>query len=170
MTEAEFQTQVVSLARICGWRCLHVRRSIGKGNKWVTTTSIKGWPDLFLFHPKRGVVFAAELKTDTGKLTYEQGQVIADLIDSGIPAVIWRPDDWDEIQAVLTGSAPQATEEVDDLRTERPHDDPEEGDEHAGESDEDGGTDHVGHATHATRLSRAPAVPSLHDSVNVGLL
>ena len=102
---AEFQRQVVELAGIYGWRVLHVRRSLGRrrgGAAWQTTTSIKGWPDLFAFHPVRGSVFAAELKSDTGRLTAEQKQVLAELEHCGIDTRVWRPADWDEVEAALT--------------------------------------------------------------------
>lgn len=106
MTEAEFQAQVVQLAGLCGWRVMHVRKAIGRrgGQRaWQTTTSIKGWPDLFLFHPRRGETFAAELKSDTGTVSAEQREVLADLNAAGVPADVWRPRDWDVVEAVLTG-------------------------------------------------------------------
>ena len=49
MTHAELQAMVCQLAHIMGWRWLHVRRSIGKGHRWATTTNIVGWPDLILW-------------------------------------------------------------------------------------------------------------------------
>lgn len=101
MTEAEFQAQVVELAHLLGWRVLHVRRSIGKGQRWTTTTSIVGWPDLFLYHPKKQRVFALELKSEKGKLTDEQRVVLDELQMAGIPAVAVRPDDWDDVQHML---------------------------------------------------------------------
>ena len=101
--EATFQAQVVELVHLLGWEVLHVRRSIGKGNRWTTTTSVKGWPDLFLWHPHQGVL-ARELKTDSGKPTSEQVAVIASLCDAGIDAGIWRPRDFaDEIPSTLNG-------------------------------------------------------------------
>lgn len=104
-SEAEFQAQVVELAHILGWHVLHVRRSIGKGQRWTTTTSVKGWPDLFLWHPRHGVL-ARELKTDDpkSKLTAEQEEVLASLCAAGIDAGVWRPADFtEEIQSTLAG-------------------------------------------------------------------
>lgn len=106
VTEAELQRQVIDLAHIFGWRVMHVRKSIGRragGAAWQTTTSIKGWVDLFLYHPDRGQVLAAELKSDSGRLTPEQIEVLDDLRRSGVQTRVWRPGDWEEIQAVLTG-------------------------------------------------------------------
>ena len=103
ITEAEFQAQVVQLAGILGWQVLHVRRSIGKGKRWTTSTSIVGWPDLFMWHPRHGVL-ARELKTDTGKLTAEQEEVLASLCAAGVDAGVWRPADFtEEIPATLNG-------------------------------------------------------------------
>ena len=99
LTESEFQRQVTDLARMTGWRCNHTRRTIGKGNRWVTATSVTGWPDLFLYRP--GEHMAVELKTDKGHLTSEQWAVLGDLAASGVETHVWRPSDWDEIQARL---------------------------------------------------------------------
>lgn len=106
LTEADFQRQVVELAHILGWRVLHVRRSIGRrGGQQAhqTTTSIKGWPDLLLFHPDRGEHFVAELKSEKGRLRPEQVEVLADLRASGVECHVWRPSNFDEVQARLGG-------------------------------------------------------------------
>lgn len=102
ISEAEFQAQVVELAGILGWRVMHVRSSIGKGKRWTTATSVVGWLDLFLWHSRHGVL-ARELKSDTGKVTPEQAEVIQSLNEAGVNAGVWRPSDWDEIQRTLSG-------------------------------------------------------------------
>lgn len=99
MTEAEFQAAVVELATITGWRHLHVRRTIGRGRKWTTSTNLAGWPDLLLWRPGR--VVAAELKSDAGKVTDEQADVLCSLAEAGIECHIWRPSDFDAIAATL---------------------------------------------------------------------
>lgn len=104
-TEAEFQAQIIQLAHIYGWKHMHARRSIGKGRKWVTATNIP-WPDLTLFHPTKQRFLIRELKTNTGKPTPQQLEVLQQLRDSGIDADIWRPNDWPAIQATLTHGAP----------------------------------------------------------------
>ena len=82
-----------------GWRCMHVRRSIGKGNRWTTSTSVVGWPDLVLWKPGR--IIAAELKSATGQVTTEQALVLASLEEAGMETHVWRPADLDEIAGVL---------------------------------------------------------------------
>jgi hypothetical protein len=103
ITEAQFQEQVTDLAAICGWRWNHTRRSIGKGRRWTTATSIKGFPDLLLWHPEHGGLLLVELKTDKGALTTEQDDVLESLRKAGVDARVWRPRDFeDEIYPKLT--------------------------------------------------------------------
>lgn len=101
MTEAELQAQVVELAHICGWQTMHVRRSIGRGQQWQTSTSVSGWPDLVLWRP--GAFLLVELKAERGRLTADQHAVIDSLQAAGVDARVWRPSDWPTIQATLTG-------------------------------------------------------------------
>jgi hypothetical protein len=101
VTEAEFQEQVIELAHMLGWDHMHVRRSIGKGKKWTTATNVKGWPDLTLWHSRHGVIFV-ELKTDIGKTSPDQDEALASLRPAA-PTFVWRPRDFDDIQAILTG-------------------------------------------------------------------
>jgi len=101
ITERTWQEQVRELASILGWKVMHVRRSIGKGQRWTTATSIVGWPDLLFYHPGRGWHCAVELKSQSGKTTPEQDGVLDDLIASGVPAFVWRPSDLDAVRYVL---------------------------------------------------------------------
>jgi hypothetical protein len=98
ITETDWQRQVVELARITGWRTMHVRRSRGKGRQWQTTTSCAGWPDLILWRDR---VIAAELKSERGHVTLEQANVLASLEHAGIEVHVWRPADLDTIVAIL---------------------------------------------------------------------
>jgi hypothetical protein len=101
ITHTEFQSQIIELAHRLGWRHLHVRRSIGKGRKWVTTTNLKGWPDLQLMHPAVGYVLA-ELKIPPDHATPEQAELLAFLATMpATKAVLWTPDDWADIEATL---------------------------------------------------------------------
>ena len=98
--EAEWQQQVIDLAHALGWSHLHVRRTIGKGNKWVTSTNRKGWPDLFMWHPTRGFA-AVELKVGANRATPEQEAVLAELAAAGAKAMVAYPDDLDELARLL---------------------------------------------------------------------
>ncbi len=104
-TEAEFQQQVIELAHLLGWRHNFTRRSIGKGRKWVTATSVVGWPDLTLWSERQRRIAFAELKRQDGKVTPDQEAVLASLAAAGIEVYVWRPSDWDEIAATLRGGS-----------------------------------------------------------------
>jgi hypothetical protein len=103
LSETEFQEQVVTLARMMRWRTMHVRRTIGKGRRWTTGTSVNGWPDLTLWRP--GQFLMTELKKDGENPTPEQLEILHSLRQAGVDARLWRPADWDEVQATLTGRA-----------------------------------------------------------------
>jgi len=103
MSEAEFQAAVVALAEINGWRVLHVRKSLGRRDgavAWQTTTNLKGWPDLLMWRPGRRIV-AAELKSDRGRVTAEQSDVLESLAAADVATYVWRPRDLDRIAVVL---------------------------------------------------------------------
>lgn len=90
-TEAQWQSEVLRLARRFGWRTYHTRVSFG---------SAKGFPDLVLIKPPR-LVFA-ELKSDGGAIKPEQQEWITDLEVSGVEAYLWRPRDIERVVAILT--------------------------------------------------------------------
>lgn len=105
ITEADFQAQVMELAHTLSWEVMHVRKSIGRrgGNRaWQTATNIPGWPDLFFFSPRWRAHFAAELKSESGRLTDEQVTLHEYLRNSGVDVYVWRPSDFDEIVEVLS--------------------------------------------------------------------
>ncbi len=104
-TETEFQGQVIQLATTLSWRHMHVRRSIGKGRKWTTATNVVGWPDLVLVSPRFQRVIFAELKSETGKPTPEQLDVLGWLQAAGQETAIWRPSNLDHIALVLNDRA-----------------------------------------------------------------
>jgi hypothetical protein len=103
MSEAEWQQQVVDLAGLLNWRHLHVRRSIGKGQRWTTATNVKGFPDLLLWHEIQQRVIGAELKTEKGRVTPEQKEVLRSLGAAGVEVYVWRPADLLQVQAILSG-------------------------------------------------------------------
>jgi hypothetical protein len=102
MSEADWQRQVVELAGILGWQHLHVRRTIGRGKKWVTATNLKGFPDLLLWHETMRRIVAAELKTNKGRVQPEQLDVLRSLQAAGMETFVWRPDDLDDVKHILS--------------------------------------------------------------------
>jgi hypothetical protein len=101
-THAELQQQIIDLAHLLGWRHLHVRRSIGKGRKWVTTTNVIGWPDLLLWSSRQpGRHIAIEVKVPPDKLAEAQRSVLDDLAASGFEVHVITPDTFDTLVAVF---------------------------------------------------------------------
>jgi len=106
VTEAQWQQQVVDLAKLGGWRSYHT---------FDSRRSAPGFPDLTLVRPPE-LVFA-ELKAEKGRTTPEQEawledlEVVAQCIllnDEGlggdevpIQVFVWRPSDFDEVRRVL---------------------------------------------------------------------
>lgn len=85
-----------------GWNHLHVRRTIGRGNRWVTSTNRIGWPDLWLWHPVLGFA-ALEIKVGADKPTPEQTAVLAELEAAGARTMVAYPHDLDAVVALLRG-------------------------------------------------------------------
>jgi hypothetical protein len=102
VTHDEWQEQVVTIAHTLGWSHLHVRRSVGKGRRWVTATNLRGWPDLTLFGPRGRGLVVAELKVRPDVPTADQEAVLAALREAGVDAFVWYPDDLDDVVRELS--------------------------------------------------------------------
>lgn len=103
MTHEQWQSQVIELLHLLGYQHLHVRRTIGKGRRWTTSTNRIGWPDLFAWHPRHGFA-AIELKVGKDKATAEQLAVLRELGGAGARTMVAYPDDLDDLRALLQGS------------------------------------------------------------------
>lgn len=96
LSEAAFQSVVLELAMLRGWRCFHPRPA-RTANGWATAlTGHAGFPDLVL--ARRGVVIVAELKSARGRMGPGQAEWLAEL---GAVGRCWRPVDWPEIRQEL---------------------------------------------------------------------
>ena len=103
ISEADFQAQVIHLARMSGWLVHHTRPAIDRSGKWTTPiTGDAGFPDLVLAHPERGVLLL-ELKSETGQPTDRQRAWLRALRDGGAEAWLARPGDLLWIAARLRG-------------------------------------------------------------------
>lgn len=89
MTEKQFQSNIVSLAKTFGWLCYHT---------YDSRRCEPGFPDLVLVREK--VIFA-ELKTEKGKLTEHQKNFRDRLLAAGADYRLWRPSDMEEIATTL---------------------------------------------------------------------
>lgn len=109
LTEKQFQGFVVQVAKLYGWWVYHT---------FDSRRSAHGWPDLVLI--RGSVIIYAELKTDKGKLSKHQTEVIARLREANQTVYVWRPADWDEICELLTHRAGPATDGTSAPRTPSP--------------------------------------------------
>jgi hypothetical protein len=104
MNEAQFQAQVIQLARMNGWRVFHPKKMQGRDGTWRTAlTGDNGWPDLVLAHAKKGLI-VAEIKADRGRLTQDQHAWLTALAPWA-EIHVWRPADIEAIAKRL-GSTP----------------------------------------------------------------
>lgn len=104
ISEKEFTQQVIDLAHLCGWTVAHFRPArVKRGGKEIYETPVaadgKGWLDLFMV--RRGERLAMELKVGRNKPTAEQKKWLTLMNLAGIPAAVYRPKDWQELEEVL---------------------------------------------------------------------
>ncbi len=104
--EAEFQAAVIELAQMLGWKVAHFRAARTKDG-WRTPVAADGagWPDLVLVRDR--IIFA-ECKAERGKLSADQAVWLQRLDAAEAEAYVWRPSDWDEIEAILKRLGPLA--------------------------------------------------------------
>lgn len=116
LTEAAWQAQVIGLARFYGWRIYHPPDNRPNARGRVQAVE-PGFPDLVMVRGLELVV--AELKTDAGRVGPGQdewlaafraiGEEVAYLTgeaggarpDVAVDAYLWRPRDFDAVQARL---------------------------------------------------------------------
>ncbi len=102
MTEDGFLRTVLDMARLFGWRAMHIRPAWTKKG-WrspVQGPGSKGFPDLVLLKKEKFLV--RELKTDKGKLDADQEAWLKELREAGVDAGVWRPRDWTAIEEELS--------------------------------------------------------------------
>lgn len=102
ISERDFQSQVIDLARQTGWRLAHFRPGKTAGGRWATQMSGDvGYPDLTLVRGDR-LIFA-ELKTTTGQTSDGQIEWLDALVQvTDVSAQLWRPGDLDYVAAFLS--------------------------------------------------------------------
>jgi hypothetical protein len=64
---------------------------------------VPGWPDLVLWRPRKGGLIFAELKSNEGKVSRAQREVLDSLSSAGATTAVWRPTDWALIVEMLKG-------------------------------------------------------------------
>jgi hypothetical protein len=101
MTEAAFQRQVLTLARLCRWRTFHARPArTARGWRTAVAGDGTGFPDLVLCRGPQ--LLFVELKASRGRLSAEQQAWLAALRAAGQDVRLWRPSDWPAIETTLS--------------------------------------------------------------------
>lgn len=105
MTETDLLADVIELGALLGWHSAHFRPAL-TSRGWRTPvqgTLGKGFPDLVLVRARDRRLIFAELKSDAGRLSPAQDEVL-DVLRALAPLAevhVWRPRDWDTIVEVL---------------------------------------------------------------------
>lgn len=103
-TEDGFKDTVIQLFKLTGWMVMHTRPATNRRGQWSTPLQgDPGFPDLVLAHKTRGVIFA-ELKLVGNKPTPAQLEWLRTLSLARQIAVVWTPDDWNEIEMFAHGA------------------------------------------------------------------
>lgn len=102
--EKDFQAAVLQVARMRGWMSAHFGSTVkivkrGTGYKTIGDRGASGFPDLVLV--RRDRVMFVELKLDKGVVSEAQHLWLDALEAAGQTCFIWRPRDWDFINAAL---------------------------------------------------------------------
>jgi len=106
MTEPQFQTGIIELARLLGYRVAHFRPA-KTAHGWRTAVAAdgKGYPDLTMAKPGR-LIFA-ECKSAARRLTEEQRAWTAVLGAAGAEVYVWQvgATTMQDIATILQGHA-----------------------------------------------------------------
>lgn len=99
-TEGEFQTAVIALAHLRGWKVAHFRPARTERGWRTPMEGDAGFPDLVL--ARKGSVIFAELKAHGKNPSADQADWLAALQgDNGVEVYVWRPEDMDQVQMIL---------------------------------------------------------------------
>lgn len=91
VTEKDFQAEVMTAAKLLGWRTFHVLDSRG---------SAAGFPDVVAVRGPRLVM--AELKRENGRVSDAQQAWLDDLARvQTLDTHLWRPSDWPAVEEAL---------------------------------------------------------------------
>lgn len=102
LTEAQFQSWVIGVARWNGWMVQHTRPAREASGSWSTPiTGDIGFPDLVLAHKTHGTIFV-ELKSETGRISTFQTAWL-ETLRAGAECYVWRPSDARFITGRLRG-------------------------------------------------------------------
>lgn len=93
-SEAALQARVEAFAIKHGWLYFH---------PFDSRRSRKGYPDVTLVHPERGLTIFVELKSATGRVSPEQQKWLNGLAKAGNYVYLWYPRHWPLAMDILSG-------------------------------------------------------------------
>lgn len=99
LSEREWQTQVVALAKLMGWKRIY--------HTYNSQRSHSGFPDLVMARER--LIFV-ELKSMAGKLSPSQQEWLDALTAAGAETHVWRPSDLEQVAEVLRRRQPTIKE------------------------------------------------------------
>ena len=101
MTEDDLLRGVIDLARCTGYRVCHFRPGRTAQGWRTPIMGDPGFPDVAIAGHGRCIV--AELKSSIGTVDPDQAAWHTALLEAGVEAYVWRPDQWvsGEIQRIL---------------------------------------------------------------------
>ena len=85
LTEAQFQRQVIDLAKLNGYTLIYHTHD--------SRRSQPGFPDLVLISEQRGRALFRELKTETGRVSPAQFSWVSGMLMAKLDVGVWRPSD-----------------------------------------------------------------------------
>lgn len=99
ITERNFQSQIITLARYYRWKVAHFRPGLTKRGRWVTAVQADGagFPDLVL--ARQGRIIFVELKSERGQLSERQQAWRQEILPAEF--YLWRPSDYDRVAEIL---------------------------------------------------------------------
>ena len=90
MTEKQFQSKILKIAKQFGWIAYHT---------YDSRRSAPGFPDIVLVKDR---VLFRELKTDTGRISPAQNDWGKALLEANADYKVWRPSEMDVIYEDLS--------------------------------------------------------------------
>ena len=94
LTEAQFQQQVLDIAKTLGWKTYHT---------YDSRRSEAGFPDIVAVSARQGRTIYVELKTQTGRMSLAQKDWLRTLATAGNEVAVWRPADLEDVKAAFLG-------------------------------------------------------------------
>ena len=106
ISHADWQKSVIEIARLYGWKVMHLGKAKTKTGRWLTPVGADGagFPDLLMLRER---VLVAELKSMRDTLRANQRVWLGAFLGAGCTAVTWKPCDVDRVHEELARVEPE---------------------------------------------------------------